>query len=399
MLGRKLLEDGHHVSGGGGLGIADVDGLLDAARLLVDGAADAGKRVKEVVGCVDAHARAIRGGVQLGKQLEVVALGALDEVGTQEIVHQHADGIARTFGKRGVAALAMRGDAGKCGASHGGLCATGQVSCRAGSNLDALYLGQRRGIGKNPSLCQARDGVGHRAALERDEQAALERGRGKRAAAVAFLAHAGREARVRRKEESGAFVHRQVVVDVGHADFLVAAEDEAQAIGQRLAALDEIVGHVSGEDGRTLVVDHAAPKEIALALGHREGVLGPTHAGRHHVDVRDGGDLRGALAGQVGIADVAVHVVRLQAQALRHVERAGEGTLGLGPIGGTLLGLVGLGHAGNGHKRRQVLDHSGPHALDVCLDIGDELGIVHGEAPLSHKVLRGHGSKTTPEGP
>ena len=293
----------------------------------------------------------------------------------------------------------MRGDAGKYGVGRGGLRALGQVSCRADGNLDALYLVQRGSIGKNPRLCQARDGVGHRAALKRDEQAALKRGRGKRAAAVALLAHAGREARVGRKEESGAFVHRQVVVDVGHTDFLVAAKDEAQAIGQRLAALDKVAGHVGSEDGRTLVVDHAAPKEIALALGHGEGVLGPTHAGRHHVDVRDGGDLRGALAGQVGITDVAVHVVRLQAQVLRHVERAGEGALGLGAVRGTLLGLVGLGHAGNGHKRGQVLDHSGPHALDVCLDIGDELGIVHGEAPLSHKVLRGHGSKTTPEGP
>ena len=365
----------------------------------MDGAADAGKRVEKVVGCVDAHTRTIRGSVQLGKQLEVVALRALDEVGAQEIVHQHADGIARALGKRGVAALAMRGDAGKCGASRGGLCATGQVSRRAGSNLDALYLGQRRGIGKNPSLCQARDGVGHRAALERDEQAAPKCRRGERAATVALLTHTSREIRVGREKECGAFVHRQVVVDVGHADFLVTAEDETQAIGQGLAALDEIAGHVSGEDGRTLVVDHAAPKEIALALGHGEGVLGPTHAGRHHVDVRDGGDLRGALAGQVGIADVAVHVVRLQAQALRHVERTGEGALGLGAVGGTLLGLVGLGHAGNGHKRGQVLDHSGPHALDVCLDIRNELGIVHGEAPLSHKVLRGHGSKTTPEGP
>ena len=99
MLGRKLLEDGHHVGRGGGLGVANVDGLLDAARLLVDGAADAGKRIEKIVGCVDAHARAIRGGMQLGEQLEAVALGALDKVCAQEIVHQHADGIARTLGK------------------------------------------------------------------------------------------------------------------------------------------------------------------------------------------------------------------------------------------------------------------------------------------------------------
>ena len=99
MLGCKLLEDGHHVSRGGGLGVADVDGLLDAARLLVDGAANAGKRIEKVVGRVNAHARTIRRGMQLGEQLEAVALGALDKVCAQEIVHQHANGIARALGK------------------------------------------------------------------------------------------------------------------------------------------------------------------------------------------------------------------------------------------------------------------------------------------------------------
>ena len=271
----------------------------------------------------------------------------------------------------------MRGDAGECGAGRGCLRALGQVSCCAGSDLDTLYLGQCGGIGKNPSLCQTRNGIGHRATLKRDEQAALKRRRGKRATAVALLAHAGGKARVGREEEGGAFMHRQVVINVGHADFLVAAEDETQAVGQRFTALDEVAGHVRGENGRALVVDHTTAEQIALALSHGEGVLRPTHASRHHVDMRDGGNLRVALAGQVGIADVAVHVVRLQTQALRHVERTGEGALGLGAVRGAFLGLVRLGHAGNGHERGQVLDHGRPHALDVSLDIGDKLGIVH----------------------
>ena len=94
----------------------------------------------------------------------------------------------------------MRGDAGKRSAGRGCLRALGQISCCAGSNFDTFYLGQCDGISKNPSLSQTGDSIGHRAALKRDEQAALKRRRGKRAAAVALLAHAGRKARVGREE-------------------------------------------------------------------------------------------------------------------------------------------------------------------------------------------------------
>ena len=163
----------------------------------------------------------------------------------------------------------------------------------------------------------------------------------------------------------------QVVVGhVGHAGFLVRAEQEAHGVGELrglalvLQVLPELHG-VQRHDAGTLVVQRTAADEVAVLARNLVGLEGPAGTGRHHVHVADDAQLRVRGAGEVGEADVALGIVGCKAHAARQLERRSERLLGAGAERGTVGLLVVFLEAGDAHERGDVVHHGVPVLLKV----------------------------------
>ena len=169
------------------------------------------------------------------------------------------------------------------------------------------------------------------------------------------------------------------MVNVGHAHFLIAAQQRAEGIARHNAVLDQVGTGVERQHGRALVVDHATTEQPALAALHRKRVGVPTGTGGHHIHMADGRKLLIAAAGNVGDAHIALVVARLVAELLRNAERTIERITDRAAKRRT-----GLRMGSNGHGRiaHQLLDIGN----DIFPDLVDILGnallhLIHGRPP------------------
>ena len=113
-----------------------------------------------------------------------------------------------------------------------------------------------------------------------------------RAAKAALLGIAHGELGIGEKEETAwPLMTGQVVLDVGHAHLLVAAEQRTERVARGDALTQEERAGIERQNGGSLVVDHAAAEQPALTTLHGKRVRAPTGTGGDHVDVRDGGDV------------------------------------------------------------------------------------------------------------
>ena len=341
-----------------GRGETAVHRLHETVVLEGDGAADDSEGAEVLVGALDAHAAAIRVVEQLLVQLEERALVGAAQAVLQQVVHDEADGVDTVIGQRGVRTLA------------GGL-----EPRAAGAGLghdDAVGALQLVGVGIHDGVGQARHRVRGRAALELhdDARTRLDGLAHEHAVVAALLAVAHGELRVGREQEGRVIVVQVVVGHVGHAGFLVRAEQEAHGVGELrglalvLQVLPELHG-VQRHDAGALVVQRAAADEVAVLARDLVGLEGPAGTGRHHVHVADDAQLRVRGAGEVGEADVALGIVGCKAHAARQLERRSERLLGAGAERGTVGLLVVFLEAGDAHERGDVVHHGVPVLLKV----------------------------------
>ena len=358
----KLGEHGGDGLAGGRLGVAGVDGLHEAAALGTHGAADAGERPEEAVCGRDAQARPVSRGEDGALELEEVALGPGYEAVVEQVADEHADRVQRARGHAGVPSPAVGRELAE--------------AVRRGLHVDALGCGELGGIRAHERGGEARDRVADGAAVELDDDPAPE-GPG----VEALLAADQREVSIGGEEELGLRVVGEVVVHVAHVGLLVAAHNRAQGQGQALpGALDmalEEVGGVERHHEGALVVEDAAADEVAVLARDVQGIEGPTNPERHYVGVRDGGEVALRGARQVREADVALAVVRLEAEPRGHLEAATQclaGRLAPGTAGRRALEVL------DGLDLHEVVDVSYrvlPDLVDVGVDLGLELLVCH----------------------
>ena len=252
------------------------------------------------------------------------------------------------------------------------------------SHDDTVGVLQLVGIGVHNGVGQARHRVRGRAALELhdDARARLDGLAHEHAVVAALLAVAHGELRVGREQEGRVVVVQVVVGHVGHAGFLVRAEQEAHGIGElrRLALVLQVLPElhsVQGHDAGALVVQRAAAHKVAVLARDLVGLEGPAGAGRHHVHVADDAQLRVRGAGEVGEADIALGIMGLETHAARQLERRFERLLGAGAERGAVGLLVVFLEAGNAHERGDVIHHGVPVLLEVCVYLIRQFGLVH----------------------
>ena len=168
-------------------------------------------------------------------------------------------------------------------------------------------------------------------------------------------------------------------MNVGHAHFLIAAQQRAEGIARGNAVLEQIGAGVERQHRRTLVVDHATAEQPALATLHRKRIGVPAGACGHHVHVADGRELLVAATRDIGNAHVTLVVACLIAELLRDAERAIERVTNR-----TAKRRAGLRIGRNRHGRiaHQLLDIGD----DIFPDLVDILGnallhLIHGRPP------------------
>ena len=278
-------------------GVAAVHGLEHAPVLHADHAAHDGQRLKVAVVRLHTERRAVPGAVELFDQAQEGAVVLVAQAVCEQIVHQHADGVAGAPGLRGVPAPAF-----------------GQQAPDAGRELGDLHLpGARERPGLHGGLRLVGDDVRRDAAADVEDPA--ERPPGKDAAVVdAFLAVAEGEVGVRGEAEEGGGMVCQIIAHVAHAGLLVGAEQRAHGVAQGDLLLLQVLERVEAEDARPLVVHHAAADDPAVPLAHGEGILLPAVAHGHHVQMGNGGEIALPVATDGGVADAPGTVDGVQPQ-------------------------------------------------------------------------------------
>ena len=160
----------------------------------------------------------------------------------------------------------------------------------------------------------------------------------------------------------------QVVLDVGHAHLLVAAEQRTERVARGDALTQEERAGIERQNGGSLVVDHAAAEQPALAALHGKRVRAPTGTGGDHVDVRDGGDVLLALARDVCDSDIAVIVGHLVPQALGDAQAAIERVTHGSAEWSARFGHRGVGDGRICHQGGDVGNDILPDFIDVVLN-------------------------------
>ena len=120
--------------------------------------------------------------------------------------------------------------------------------------------GRRQLISGNRKLADRlrRNGVARLGTAPRHNTPAIDPRAHKRRPKLALLSIADRELGIGRKQKVGVRVVLQIMVNVGHAHFLIAAQQRAEGIARGNAVLEQIGAGVERQHGRTLVVDNAA---------------------------------------------------------------------------------------------------------------------------------------------
>ena len=108
-----------------------------------------------------------------------------------------------------------------------------------------------------------------------------------------------------------------IVAHVGHAGFLVAAQNQAHAILQLHARLAHGLHRVQGQDRRALVVGDAAAVQPAVLDLRAPRIVPPAVAGGHHVQMHQNGQRVHAQRTHPHIAGIAVKVAGFKAHGRR----------------------------------------------------------------------------------
>ena len=343
-----------------------------------DDASVAGKRAKRRARRIDTQAAAIGIRMHKGQELDELVLGRRQQtlvactkrvLGLAQIRHDQADGVNRPFGHRSMTANAVGENL--------------RMTVIERRNLQAVGIlnGRRQLIDGNRKLADRlrRNSVARLGAVPRHNAPSVDLGAHKRHPKLALLGIADGELGIGRKQKVGVCVVLQIMVNVGHAHFLIAAQQRAEGIARGNTVLEQIGAGVERQHGRTLVVDNAATEQPALATLHRKRVGVPTGTGGHHVNMANGRELFVAAARNIGNAHIALVVARLVAELLRDAESAIERVTDR-----AAKRRAGLCIGGNCHGRitHQLLDIGD----DILPDIVDILGnallhLIHGGPP------------------
>ena len=250
-------------------------------------------------------------------------------------------------------------------------------------DLQAVAVLDRRRqlIGGNRKLADRlrRNGVARLGTAPGHNAPAVDHGAHKRRPKLALLGIADRELGIGRKQKVGVRVVLQIMVNVGHAHFLIAAQQCAEGVARNNAVLEQIGAGVERQHRRTLVVDNAAAEQPALATLHRKRVGVPARAGGHHVHVADGRELLVAAARNIGNAHIALVVARLIAELLRDAERTVERVTDRAAKRRAGLRIGRNCHGRIAHQLLDIGDDIFPDLVDI---LGDALlHLIHGRPP------------------
>ena len=371
----ELLADG---IGTRAVGKAHVDDLLNMAIRHANDASVAGKRAKRRTRRIDTQAAAIGIRMHKGQELDELVLGRRQQaliactkrvLGLAQIRHDQADGVDGALRHRSVAANAV-----------GENLRMPVIKRRDLQAVDVLN-GRRQLIGGNCKLADGlrRNGIARLGAAPRHDAPAVDLGAHERRPKLALLGIADRELGIGRKQKVGVCVVLQIMVNVGHAHFLIAAQQRAEGVARNDAVLEQVGAGVERQHGRTLVVDHAAAEQPALATLHRKRVGVPAGASGYHVNMADSRELFVAAARDIGDSHIALVVARLIAELLRNAERAIERITDRAAKRRTELRI---GRNCHGRIAHQLFDIGN----DIFPDLVDILGnallhLIHGRPP------------------
>ena len=224
-----------------------------------------------------------------------------------------------------------------------------------------------------------RNSVGRLGTAPRHDTPAIDPRAHERRPKLALLGIADRELGIGCKQKVGVCVVLQIMVNVGHAHFLIAAQQRTEGIARHDAVLEQIGAGVERQHGRTLVVDNAAAEQPALATLHRKRVGVPARAGGDHVHVADGRELLVAAARDIGNAHIALVVARLVAELLRNAECAIERVTDRAAKRRAGLRIGRNRHGRITHQLLNIGDDILPDLVDI---LGDALlHLIHGRPP------------------
>ena len=298
-----------------------------------------------------------------GEQVQIGALRGIEQVGLHvhhlvQVARHERDGVDRALRKRGVPADTLGEDA--------------RATLAGILERDAIRIGLRSGkLGQghdDDALGLAGDGVGRLGAAPRANDAALDLRALERAAKAALLGIAHGELGIGSKEEQWLLMTGQVVLDVGHAHLLVAAEQRTERVARRDALTQEERTGIERQHGGALVIDHTAAEQPALTTLHGKRVGIPTRPSGNDIDMRDGGDLLFTLARDVCDSDIAVIVGRLVPQALGDAQAAIERVTHGSAERSARFGRRGVGDGRICHQGGDVGNDILPDFIDVFLN-------------------------------
>ena len=254
------------------------------------------------------------------------------------------------------------------------------IECRDLQAVDVLN-GRRQLIGGNRKLADGlrRNGIARLGAAPRHDAPAVDLGAHERRPKLALLGIADRELGIGRKQKVGIRVVLQIMVNVGHAHFLIAAQQRAEGVARNDAVLEQVGAGVERQHGRTLVVNHAAAEQPALATLHRKRVGVPAGASGYHVNMADSRKLLIAAARDIGNAHIPIVVARLIAELLRDAERAIEHVTDRAAKRRAGLRIGSNGHGRIAHQLLDISDDILPDLVDILSDA--LLHLIHGRPP------------------
>ena len=215
----KLLA---HGVGARAIGETHVDDLLNVAIHHADDAGVAGERTKRRARRVNPQAAAISirmhkgqelDELVLGRRQQALAAGAKRVLGLAQVRHDQADGVNRTLGHRGMATDTVGENLRMTVVERRDLQAVGVLDRR------------RQLVDGNRKLANRlrRDSVGRLGTAPGHDAPAVDLGAHERRLELALLGIADRELGIGRKQKVGICVVLQIMVNVGHAHFFIAA--------------------------------------------------------------------------------------------------------------------------------------------------------------------------------
>ena len=151
-------------------------------------------------------------------------------LGLAQIRHDQADGIDRPLGHRGVTANTVGENL--------------HMTIVESRDLQAVSILDRRRqlIGGNRELADRlrRNGVARLGTAPGHNAPAVDLGAHERRPKLALLSIADRELGIGRKQKVGVCVVLQIMVNVGHAHFLIAAQQRAEGVARNNAVLEQV---------------------------------------------------------------------------------------------------------------------------------------------------------------